>query len=245
MNATEAARVSRELFAALEHEPRVNLHTDRIDLVFDDGVATLSGEVADIAAKRLVLEIAAALPAITAIVDRLRTRPAATMGDGEIADHLERSLIGESAFKEIPLTRQVRSESRVVRSVPAAPLGASIEFRVDDGVVTLDGEVPSLSHKRLAGALAWWVPGSRDVINGLGVEPDEADNDDEILDALRLVLEKDRLVDASRIAARCKNAVVTLQGAVASDAEKQLVEFDAWALFGVDRVVNEIKVVTR
>jgi hypothetical protein len=38
---------------------------------------------------------------------------------------------------------------------------------VRDDVVTLNGEVPSLSHKRLAGVLECWVPGCRDVIDGL------------------------------------------------------------------------------
>ncbi len=91
--------------------------------------------------------------------------------------------------------------------------------------------------------LAWWVPGSRDVVNGLGVEPDERDTEQEILDALRLVLEKDPLVDASQIGARCDGAVITLTGAVTADSARAAVEFDAWALFGVDRVVNRIDVV--
>jgi osmotically-inducible protein OsmY len=47
---------------------------------------------------------------------------------------------------------------------------------VKEGVVTLDGEVSSLAHKRLCGVLAWWVPGSRDVVNGLEVRVDEVDN---------------------------------------------------------------------
>jgi hypothetical protein len=92
----------------LEHEPRVNLHHDRIEGEFTDGVAALSGEVADIAAKRPTLELAPALPVVAGVVDRLHTR----------------------------------------------------------------------------------------VINGLGVEPDEEDSAEEILDALRLVLEDDPLVDA-------------------------------------------------
>lgn len=30
--------------------------------------------------------------------------------------------------------------------------------------MTLEGRVVSLSHKRLAGVLAWWVPGCRDFV---------------------------------------------------------------------------------
>ena len=79
-----------------------------------------------------------------------------------------------------------------------------ITFTVEDGVVTLDGRVPSLSHKRLAGVLVWWVPGSRDVINGLEVSPIQEDNDDEVTDAIRLVLEKDPFINAGQIQLRIR-----------------------------------------
>jgi osmotically-inducible protein OsmY len=237
-----AARIRRDILAALEHETRVNLHEDRLEIEYADGIVTLSGEVENIAAKRLALEAAAALPKVEGIVDRLRTRPSVPMGDGEIADHLEGALRSESSFDECALSRRVRGERTTVRERAAADSVGRIEIVVEDGVVTLDGEVPSLSHKRLAGTLAWWVPGSRDVINGLGVEPPEEDNDDEILDALRLVLEKDRLVDAAQVGASCASSVVTLRGLVSSEAHRELVEFDAWTIFGVDDVVNELQV---
>lgn len=232
------------LLAALEHERRINLHTDRIDIEVAGDTLVLTGEVADIAAKRLTLESAAALPGVTGIVDRLHVRPTTAMGDGEIADHLERAMIREPAFEQLSIVRVIRSERSIVRDAPGGPYDWYLEIRVEDGVVTLDGEVPSLSHKRLAGALAWWVPGSRDVVNGLGVEPPEDDSDAEILDALRLVLEKDPLVDASQVTATCERAVITLKGLVPNGAQKDLVEFDAWALFGVDRVSNEIETAT-
>lgn len=239
MNTTE---ITRNLMAALEHEPRINLHRDAIAVDYLDGVATLSGEVADIAAKRLTLELAAALPDIRAIVDRLHIRPAETMGDGAIADHLQRSLTADTAFDGCAIYRVVREARTVVRSTADAAPRCWIEIRVDAGIVTLDGDVPSLSHKRLAGALAWWVPGARDVVNGLGIEPPEDDSDAEILDALRLVLEKDPLLEAAQIAATCQRSVVTLEGLVANESQARLAEFDAWAIFGVDKVVNAIRI---
>jgi osmotically-inducible protein OsmY len=236
-------QITQQLRAALEHEPRVNVHRDRVQIGFADGVATLEGEVADVAAKRLTLEHAAALPAVTGIVDRLRVRPSEPMGDGAIADHLEQAIAADTAFAECVIRRRVRGVTSIVRGVPAEDRGWWIEIDVDDGVVTLDGEVASLSHKRLAGVLAWCVPGSRDVVNGLGVEPDEMDGDGEVLDALRIVLEKDPFVDATRISASCENYVITLRGSAANKIGKQAAEADAWALFGVDRVVNRIELI--
>lgn len=236
-------KIRRQLFAALEREPRINVHQDEIDIAINEGVATLSGEVADIAAKRLTLELAARLPGVSGIVDRLRTKPATGMTDGEIADELQKALVRDSSFHELTIVRSVGSSKVVIRDIPRGEYGWYLEFRVEDGIVTLDGEVPSLSHKRLAGSMAWWVPGSRDVINGLGVEPSQQDSDAEILDALRLVLEKDPLVDAGRVDAECDNSVIRLRGTALSDAQRELIEFDAWSLFGVDDVANELEIV--
>jgi len=90
--------------------------------------------------------------------------------------------------------------------------------------------------------LAWWTPGCRDVVNSLDVVPPEEDNDDEVVDALRLVLEMDPLVQAEQITASCRNYVVTLEGYVRTGEERRQAERDAWALFAVDNVVNRIEV---
>lgn len=113
-----------------------------------------------------------------------------------------------------------------------------IDVEVTDGVVVLNGAVTSLSAKRLAGVLAWWVPGSRDVVNGLEVSPPQEDNDDEVVDAIRLVLEKDPFVNAAQIRVSCRNYIVTLEGLVKSEAQRQMAEADAWYVFRVDWVVN-------
>jgi osmotically-inducible protein OsmY len=92
----------------------------------------------------------------------------------------------------------------------------------------------------LAGVLAWWVPGSRDVVNGLEEAPPEEDNDDEVTDAVRLVLEKDPFVNADQIRISTQNYVVTLEGLVLNKEVKEMAEFDAWYVFGVDKVVNKL-----
>ncbi|WP_243688888.1 BON domain-containing protein [Geotalea toluenoxydans] len=120
------------------------------------------------------------------------------------------------------------------------PLAASgaIEVAVDKGVVTLNGQVASLSQKRMAGVLAWWVPGSRDVINGLEISPPEEDNDDEVIDGIRLALEKDPFVNATQIRVRCRDYAVTLEGLVTNETERRMAEADAWYVFRVDSVKN-------
>src|SRR5205085_60086 len=115
----------------------------------------------------------------------------------------------------------VKGQLEVFREPMGSDPSGSIVVSVDEGVVTLAGQVISLSHKRLAGVLAWWVRGCRDVVNLLEVIPPEEDNDDEVADALRLVLETDPLVPADQIGIRTHNHVVTLEGIVATEEEKR------------------------
>jgi osmotically-inducible protein OsmY len=93
--------------------------------------------------------------------------------------------------------------------------------------------------------LAWWVPGCRDVVDALEVLPPEQDNDDEVSDALSLVLEMDPMIPhPGQIRILTRNYVVTLEGLAGSEAEKTRAEQDAWCLFAVDRVINHLAVGT-
>jgi len=233
-------KVLDQVHAALASEPRLDLHEFPIKLSYADGTLAVEGEVGDIAVKKLAMERAAALPEVTGILDRLRVRPAQRMGDGEIRDLVRDALLQEPAFGDFAIRRRLGERIEPVRE-PPEPRG-TIELKVEEGVVTLNGQVPNLDDKRLAGVLAWWVPGSRDVINGIAVEPPEQDSDVAILEAVRLVLEKDPFVDASQIRVGVKNALVRLTGLVPSEAEREMAEFDAWYVFGVDMVDNRIEV---
>lgn len=86
------------------------------------------------------------------------------------------------------------------------------------------------------------VPGSRDVINGIAVEPDEEDGPIRIEKAVQIALEKDRFVNASQIRVGVRQRTVRLTGLVASESQREMAENDAWYVFGVDRVINEIEV---
>src|SRR5574340_654729 len=214
--------ILKSLRAMLEREPRINLHRwpVRLDMT-DDQVVILEGDVGNIAAKKLALEIAGATPEVRGVVDRLHVAPAETRGDGAILDALTASL------------REARDGD-----ARGDMLGS-----VENGVVTLDGWAISLSHERMAGVLAWWVPGCRDVVDALEVLPPEQDNDDEVSDALSLVLEMDPMIPhPEQIRVLCRDYVVTLEGLVGTETEKSRAEQDAWCLFAVDKVVNHLAV---
>lgn len=241
---TRSTTVTEAVRASLRDEPRVDASRWPIRLEFEEstGALVMEGEVSDIAAKKLALERAAAHPDVLGIVDRLHTRPAEVQDDSTVRKLVLDALIQEPAFSELALFERVGGRVEPVR----APDGARgrIEVEVADGVVTLDGSVPGLDRKRLAGVLAWWVPGSRDVVDGIAVDPDEEDDDGAIADAVRIVLEKDPLVDAVRVGIDVRDAVVTLTGCLDSDWQRDMAEFDCWYIFAVDRVVNLIAVMS-
>ena len=229
-------RIVKEIAALLERETSVNLHRFPLFLELTDGILTMTGEVEHIKAKKRALEVAAAVHGVAGIVDRIRLVPASRMEDGEIRDHVCSALLAEALLASCAVWAIVKGKAEVVRETDEE-IG-SIDVEVSEGVVTLNGAVTSLTAKRLAGVLAWWVPGSRDVINGLEVSPPEEDNDDEVAEAVRLVLEKNPFIDAAQIRVACKDCIVTLEGVVKSEAQRQMAESDAWYVFRVDRVVN-------
>ncbi len=232
-------QILKETRAALERDTRVNLHRFPIHIDFSGGDLALEGEVENVAAKKIALEIAASACGIGGIIDRLRVVPAERMGDGEIRDHVCGALIEEPALEGCAVHARLNDRVRTLRE---STLGrpSAIEVAVTDGVVLLEGEVPSLSHQRLAGVLAWWVPGSRDVVNCLEVIPPQKDSDEEVTEAVRLALEKDPFIGAAQIRVSTRNYVVTLEGLVVNEKVKEMAESDAWYVFGVDGVVNKL-----
>ena len=241
MAVPERNRILKEVRAALEREPRINLHKFPVEMEFRDGVLTLEGEVEHVAAKKLSLELAIAVRGVTGIVDRLHVTPATRMGDGAILDAVRDALLQEPMLMKCSVHVIRKGQLEPVREVADEPRGA-IRVSVTDGVVLLDDHVTGLTQKRLAGVLAWWVPGSRDVINGMAVVPDQPDSDEEMAKAVRVVLKKDPFVSADRIHVAAQRSIVVLEGDAPSVPQKEMAEFDAWYVFGVDKVVNRLEV---
>lgn len=227
--------------ATIRSEPRIGPHFKpmRLDIA-EDGTATIEAEADTVAVKRLALERLAGTPGITAVVDRLRVKPAAPKSDDGILDDLRKAFYDEPSFRQLALKERVRGALTPVRDVVGEARG-EIVLEVDDGVVILNGSVPGLASKRLAGVLAWWVPGSRDVVNGIAVDPPEGDAPILIEEAVRVALEKDPFVDAEQVRVGVRNRAVRLTGALPR-AARDAAECDAWYVFGVDDVINEIEV---
>jgi osmotically-inducible protein OsmY len=231
----------KRLQAAIEHGAHIDLQTSPIAVSLSDGAVTLSGSIADLGVKRRAVSAAAGVDGVSAVVDRLRVGPDQPPIDGATRDAVGAWLLREVEFQNFSLRAQVKGQREILRDAGPDAAG-TIEISVGDGVITLSGEVISLSHKRLAGVLAWWSRGCREVVNELAVCPPEDDNDEEIIEALCLVFEADSNVHAVQIKVSCQERRVTLAGRVATVGERTRAEMDAWYLHGVEAVINRIEV---
>jgi len=206
--------------AVLTRDPRVRDRSEggNITVFCRDGQIVLAGEVEELPAKMVSERLARAVNGVRCVVNNLRVKAIPSRTDAEIQAHLMDAFEQDHSLDERLLS----------------PI-------VQDSVVTLTGTVDALAKKRLAGLLAWWIAGVRDVKNHLTVAPEEEDSDAEILDFVCIALEMDKLVDESRIGVKVKDGIVTLVGVAHNSQEVRLAEADAWAVHGVRDVVNKLE----
>ena len=225
---------------ALRRIPRMDSDGAPLNLSLAGGALTIRGEVSDVAVKRQALGAAASINAVNRVVDRLTVTPGETMGDRQIRDQFRDVLYREPLFTDFMLIAADRGSPTVLRR-PAEAAGR-IEYDIDRGIVTLDGSVPTAEHKRLAGVLAWWVPGRRDVINTIAVETGESNDAETMAVWVKEILDRDEHLDASAIHVVAENEAIHLSGQVSSAKECDQAEFDAWYIDGVESVINAITI---
>jgi osmotically-inducible protein OsmY len=234
----------KAIMADLERDTRVNLHAYPIRVgVKDDGVLVLEGTVENIAAKRIAHHAAHRHAGNAPVLDRLRVEAPESESTGQLRDEVVNLLQEEPVFRECGLYVREGDRLDALRVSQNNEWGEQrIEIEVNDGAVTLTGRVLSLTHRRLAEVLAWWAAGCEIVENFLHVVPPELETDDELVDAVRMVMEKDPLVRADQLLITAQQGVVTLGGFVASEDERQLAVQDAWYVLGVRDVVDNLTV---
>lgn len=238
--------------AILEYDDRVNLHHSPIEIGIADGSLILEGEVGDVVTKKCASQLLRKknLAGVAKVVDRLTIKPTEHRGDGDLQEALCQSLLTDSTFHNLTLQVRAKEEHSPERervefetwqTADREPSGI-VKISVIEGVVILEGHVPSPAHKHLIEAISWWLRGCRNVENYLEVIPATEETDAELTDALRLVLEKDRLIEDDQIRIDTQDRVITLKGFIATAEEKAMVEADAWCLSGVKEVLNQIEI---
>lgn len=186
-----------------------------IDVQVSDGVATLTGRVDSLLAKRRAEAVAEAVRGVRSVIDRLQVEPPRERTDREIREHIRNALFYNAATESFELS-----------------------VAVQDGVVTLTGSVESWAERRLAENVAAAAAGVKAVRNRVEVAHVTQRSNAEIRADVQKLLAADARVEDALIDVRVEDGIVSLRGTVGSAAERSRAIQDAWVA-GVERVRAE------
>jgi osmotically-inducible protein OsmY len=136
------------------------------------------------------------------------------------------------------LREAVEDELEWEPSVDERKIGVAVE----DGIVTLIGEVRSYAEKWNVERAVERVAGVRGVANDIVVRPVEARSDSDIAKAAADALRWNSLVPSGRVTPMVENGWVTLKGEVDHDYQRRAAERAVRYLTGVRGVSNLITV---
>ena len=184
----------------------------------DEGVVTLTGTVDRYAVKLAAETAAQRVDGVRAVANDLTVRSPLTHNDTDIAKAAATAL--EANY-----------------SVPPDV----IDVTVQNGKVTLRGEVDWAYQRSAAANSVRYLRGVRDVINLIQVKQQKVSATD-VSGGIERALVRAAEVDADRIRVRTDGGHVTLSGTVRSWPEKREAGFAAWRAKGVTMVTNDIDV---
>lgn len=182
-----------------------------IDIQSSEGIVTLSGKVNNIMAKERAVRVAETVKGVRGVVNQIEVADTGRTDD------------------------EIRDDVRAALLVDPATDSWEINAQVDNGEVTLKGEVESWQEKQLATKVAKSVRGVRGIDNKIDINYRMDRPDSEIQAEIAERLRWDTLVDDALIDVDVKNEKVTLTGTVGSAAEKRQARLDAWVT-GVEDV---------
>jgi len=211
------AQLQSDVQAELAWDPGVN--ADRIDVAVRAGVVTLSGAVDTCLQKRAAeLAVRRVSGARGLAIDLQVQLPAGQQrSDGDIAQATLHALDWHSLVPE-----------------------DSVQVRVEDGWVTLSGEVDWNYQSASAEQCVQPLMGVRGVTNAIRLR--RRADPDQLRDEIAAAFARRAQRDASHIAIEVDGSVVTLTGRVHSLAEHDAAIGTALAARGVTRVVDRLQV---
>jgi osmotically-inducible protein OsmY len=214
-------RSDHEIRLDIEHEFRWDPQVREDDLAVGvrNGIATLGG-VAKSYGGRWTAE-------------RLASR---VKGVKAVANEIEVKLPSGSGRSDPDIARAVVNALQWHTSIPDDRLAV----RVEDGWVTLDGEVDWYFQKEAAGHAVRHLMGVRGMWDLITVKA--RPTSPEVKDQIKRALERSAAFDADRITVQVRRNKAILSGSVATLSEKRIAERAARNAAGVTEVDNQLSV---
>ena len=192
-----------------------------IGVTAKDGVVTLTGTVPNYFEKMEAEHVAGRVAGVMAIAEELKVR---------LPDYNERSDtdIAQSALNALAWNVSVpRDHARV---------------KVENGWVTLDGQVDLYFQKKAAENAVRSLMGVKGVTNSLTLKPSETTTAAEIKTTIENAFKRTAISDAQKIIVKVHDGKVTLDGKAHSWKEKAEAGEYTWTTPGVTSVENNIVV---
>lgn len=201
----------------LHWEPSV--HADRIGVEVRDGIVTLAGQVGG------YMEKFAA--------ERAAQRVAGVRG---VAVDLQVVLPGDSRRTDADI---VDAATRALEWNASVPKGC-VKVMVEDGCVTLSGEVPWDYAREAACACVRGLYGVKEVVNLIAIKAPVTTHG--IKGKIEAALQRQAHLHTRGINVSVHHGTVTLDGEVDSLSEREAVEQAVWNAPGVQNVVDHLRV---
>jgi osmotically-inducible protein OsmY len=208
--------VQRDVMAELKWEPSVN--AAQIGVEVKDGIVTLAGHVDSFAEKWDVERAAQRVSGVKALAIEIDVKLAAPnrRDDADIARSAENVLQWTTYWPE------------------------SIDIMVEDGWITLTGEVDWEYQRQAVSAAIRYLMGVRGVSNQIAVKPQVSRS--AVKADIEAALRRRATRGAEGVSVEVHGTGVTLSGTVHSWAEREVVRNSAWGAPGVTNVVDNLTV---
>ncbi|MFW5871737.1 MAG: BON domain-containing protein, partial [bacterium] len=176
----------------------------KIDISENNGILTLSGTVSTIMAKERAEEISQSTKGVTSIINNIKINPP-SVKDSIIKRDLNRLLINDPAADSF-----------------------DIKVKVNNGKVTLKGEVNSKAERDIIATLSKGIRGVKEVTNDLKINYKEDRTHFAIKKDIQRIISLDPILNLFQFNVEVKDGTAKISGKVSSAYQKARLEKHAW-----------------